>query len=56
MEALRFSSPVGPEVLRLVSKGRLKPKVFRELPLQRGREAHEIIESRNVGGKMLLIP
>jgi NADPH:quinone reductase-like Zn-dependent oxidoreductase len=44
------------EVLRLVSKGRLRPKVFRELPLERGREAHEILESRNVEGKILLVP
>lgn len=44
------------DVLRLVSKGKLSPKVFREFPLQRGREAHEVLESRKVEGKILLLP
>ncbi len=44
------------DVLRLVSKGKLRPMVFRELPLHRGREAHEILESRKVEGKILLLP
>ena len=44
------------DVLRLVSKGKLRPMIFRELPLQRGKEAHEILESRNVEGKILLVP
>jgi NADPH:quinone reductase-like Zn-dependent oxidoreductase len=44
------------EVLSLVSRGTLRPMLFRELPLQRGAEAHEILESRKVEGKILLLP
>jgi NADPH:quinone reductase-like Zn-dependent oxidoreductase len=44
------------DVLRLVSEGSLRPRIFRELPLQSGREAHELLESRKIEGKILLRP
>ncbi|MDA4128717.1 MAG: zinc-binding dehydrogenase [Thaumarchaeota archaeon] len=44
------------QVLSLASKGILKPRIFREMPLQSAREAHEILQSRKVQGKILLIP
>jgi NADPH:quinone reductase-like Zn-dependent oxidoreductase len=43
-------------VLRLVTEGRLKPRIFREIKLQSGREAHELLEQRKVEGKILLLP
>ncbi len=43
-------------VLQLISEGRLKPRIFRELPLKSARQAHEILESRKVEGKILLVP
>ncbi len=43
-------------VLGLAADGILKPAIFRELPLSSAREAHEIIESREVQGKILLEP
>jgi len=44
------------QVLRLLSEGKLKPRIFKELPLQAAREAHQILESRAVQGKILLVP
>lgn len=43
-------------VLQLASSGSIRPRIFRELPLGSAREAHEILESRKVEGKILLIP
>ncbi len=43
-------------VLGLAAQGKLSPSIQGELPLASAREAHEIIESRAVLGKMLLIP
>lgn len=43
-------------VLELVSEGKLRPRVHRELPLSSAREAHQILESRAVQGKLLLTP
>lgn len=44
------------QVLQLASVGRLKPSIYRELPLSSAKEAHEILESRDVQGKILLSP
>jgi NADPH:quinone reductase-like Zn-dependent oxidoreductase len=44
------------KVLELAAQGRLGPAIHGELPLSSAREAHEIIESREVRGKVLLIP
>ncbi|MDG6921541.1 MAG: zinc-binding dehydrogenase [Nitrososphaerota archaeon] len=41
-------------VMELTAAGRLKPSIYRELPLSAAREAHEIMESRQVQGKILL--
>ncbi|MDG6910825.1 MAG: zinc-binding dehydrogenase [Nitrososphaerota archaeon] len=43
-------------VMELAVSGRLKPAVYRNLPLSSAREAHEIVESREVQGKVLLSP
>lgn len=43
-------------VLQLAKTGRLSPSIFRKLPLSSAKEAHEIIESREVQGKILLLP
>lgn len=43
-------------VLHMASDGRIKPRIFRELSLRSARETHEILESRKVEGKILLIP
>ncbi|MDV3293597.1 MAG: zinc-binding dehydrogenase [Nitrososphaerales archaeon] len=43
-------------VLRLVAEERLKPRIFRELPLKSAKQAHEILESRKIEGKILLVP
>jgi NADPH2:quinone reductase len=44
------------QVMQLASLGRLKPSVYRELPLSSAKEAHEILEARDVQGKILLVP
>lgn len=44
------------EVLRLVEGGRLKPMVDRTYPLRHAAAAHRQMESRNVFGKIVLIP
>ncbi|MDE1853077.1 MAG: zinc-binding dehydrogenase [Thaumarchaeota archaeon] len=43
-------------VLELVAEGKLKPSIYKELPLSSARDAHEIIESRGIQGKILLLP
>jgi NADPH:quinone reductase-like Zn-dependent oxidoreductase len=44
------------EVLRWVEAGRLRPVVDRVLPLERAREAHEVLEGRQAFGKVVLAP
>ena len=44
------------QVLRLAASGALKPSIYKELPLGSATEAHEILEAREVRGKILLIP
>lgn len=43
-------------VLKMAAQGRLKPSIFKELPLREAEEAHRILESRRVFGKVLLLP
>jgi NADPH:quinone reductase-like Zn-dependent oxidoreductase len=43
-------------VLELAAKRKLAPSVQEELSLGSARRAHEIVESRNVQGKILLVP
>lgn len=43
-------------VLRLVSSGKLKPLVAQTLPLSEASEAHRLVESRGVSGKVVLVP
>ena len=44
------------KVLKLASQGRLKPHIYKELPLSSAQEAHRILEGREQFGKVLLIP
>jgi len=45
-----------PEILAGVASGAFRPVVDRVLPLARAREAHELLESRAVSGKIVLVP
>jgi NADPH:quinone reductase-like Zn-dependent oxidoreductase len=44
------------EVLKHAEAGRLKPVVDRVMPLSEAREAHRLIEERQIFGKIVLIP
>ncbi len=44
------------KVISLSQEGKISPVIDKELPLERAREAHEIIESGNKFGKILLKP
>jgi NADPH:quinone reductase-like Zn-dependent oxidoreductase len=44
------------EVLRLAANGRLRPEMFREMALSSARKAHELLESREIQGKIILLP
>jgi NADPH:quinone reductase-like Zn-dependent oxidoreductase len=51
------SPPIGKtltEVAKLVDAGQIKPEVSGVLPLQEVRQAHELIESRHMRGKLVL--
>ncbi|MDE1857624.1 MAG: zinc-binding dehydrogenase [Thaumarchaeota archaeon] len=43
-------------VLELAAEGKLAPSIHAELPLSAASDAHEIVESRKVMGKVLLLP
>ena len=43
-------------VLKLAADGKLTPSIYKELPLSSAKEAHEVVESRGVRGKVLLLP
>jgi len=45
-----------PEILANLAKGVFRPVVDRVLPLASVREAHELLESRRVVGKIVLVP
>ncbi len=45
-----------PEILERIADGTFRPVVDRVLPLSRIREAHELLESRAVVGKIVLVP
>jgi NADPH:quinone reductase len=44
------------EVLGLIASGAVKPPIYKVLPLSQAREAHEMIESGEVLGKLVLHP
>jgi NADPH2:quinone reductase len=44
------------DVFGWIAAGKLKVRVFRELPLTQAAEAHRLLESRQTTGKLLLIP
>ena len=44
------------ELLHLLEQGRIKPVISRRLPLTAAAEAHQILESRGVKGKIVLLP
>jgi NADPH:quinone reductase-like Zn-dependent oxidoreductase len=43
-------------VILLANEGRLKPVIYREMPLEEAAEAHRIVESGSKFGKILLTP
>ena len=43
-------------VMGLVFDGRLKPVIYRTLPLSQAAEAHRIVASREIFGKVILLP
>ena len=45
-----------PEILAKVASGAFRPVVDRVMPLSRVREAHELLEARQVQGKIVLLP
>lgn len=45
-----------PEIFALLARGVFRPVVDRVLPLSKVREAHELLESRAVVGKVVLVP
>ncbi len=45
-----------PEIFASLARGTLRPVVDRVLPLSKVREAHELLESRKVVGKIVLVP
>jgi len=44
------------QVLGLVAEKKLKPRIYKTLPLASAQAAHETLESRTVQGKIVLIP
>jgi NADPH2:quinone reductase len=44
------------ELFEAIEKGELHVRVAAELPLDRGSEAHTLLEGRGIVGKVLLIP
>lgn len=44
------------DCFRLVLAGKLHPVVDRTLPLERAREAHELLEAQAVSGRIVLVP
>lgn len=45
-----------PEIFARVARGALRPVVDRVLPLAEARRAHELLEAREVSGKIVLVP
>jgi NADPH:quinone reductase-like Zn-dependent oxidoreductase len=43
-------------VMNLVAEGKLKPVIHRALPLAEAAEAHRVVESRELFGKVVLLP
>ncbi len=43
-------------VMNLVAEGKLKPVIHRTFPLAEAAEAHRVVESREIFGKVLLLP
>jgi NADPH:quinone reductase-like Zn-dependent oxidoreductase len=43
-------------IVRLVGEGKLKPVIDRIFPLAEAAKAHEVLESRNFFGKLVLVP
>ena len=44
------------DVMKCIFRGMLKPVIHSVLPLAEARKAHEMIEKREVFGKLVLIP
>jgi NADPH2:quinone reductase len=44
------------DVLGWIATGEIKPYITETLPLAEAKRAHEILEGRNTGGKIMLLP
>jgi NADPH:quinone reductase-like Zn-dependent oxidoreductase len=44
------------EVIKHVESGRLKPVVYKILPMSQAQEGHRLMENRDVFGKIVLVP
>ena len=56
VKAIRVDAAEASDVFGWIAAGKLKVRVFRELPLAKAGEAHRLLESRQTTGKLLLIP
>lgn len=55
-EKTRMSRLIERHVLPLVADGRVRPRVHRSLPLAMAAQAHRLLESGDVFGKLVLVP
>ncbi|WP_231755230.1 NAD(P)H-quinone oxidoreductase [Bordetella sp. N] len=55
-EKARMAVALARHVLPLVADGRIKPRMFKSLPLAQAVDAHQLLESGKVFGKLVLIP
>jgi NADPH:quinone reductase-like Zn-dependent oxidoreductase len=44
------------EIIKHVESGRLKPVVYKILPMSQAQEGHRLMENRDVFGKIVLVP
>src|SRR6185503_4053152 len=44
------------KVMDLVAQGKLKPVIHRKFPLAEAAEAHRVVDSRELFGKVVLVP
>jgi NADPH:quinone reductase len=55
-EKARMARDIARHVLPLVADGRVRPKIHASLPLAQAADAHRLLESGEVFGKIVLLP